>query len=186
MNTLASAPHTVRIPPGFFGAFHRALAQERSAVEAASLLRQVGYETGGVVFDSFSAWLAGREGVDALHMLPAEQFWSVFSEFFEEFGWGKVRHTQLHPGVAALDCDEWLEAEAQSEAAQPGCHLSTGLFADLLRRLAGEDLAVIEVECRSRGDAQCRFLIGSPATLEAVYHELVQGTSYRDALERLG
>jgi predicted hydrocarbon binding protein len=185
MNTLATVPRTVRIPADFLAALHRALSQDQSPVAAATLLRHVGYEAGGGVFDSFEDWLAGRELPETVRSLPIERFWSAFSDFFEELGWGTVRHTQLHPGVAALDCEDWLEADSQTGVACPGCHLSTGLFADVLRRLAGEDLAVIEVECRSRGDAQCRFLVGSPATLETVYAVLVEGASYRDALERL-
>ncbi len=57
--------------------------------------------------------------------------------------------------------------------------------ADLLTRVAGRDLAVMEVECRSRRDGQCRFLLGSPDTLGAVYEGLREGRSYLEVLDRL-
>ena len=40
----------------------------------------------------------------------------------------------------------------------------------------------MEVECRSRGDARCRFLAGSPETLSMLYERMAQGASYADAL----
>jgi len=43
-------------------------------------------------------------------------------------------------------------------------------------------VAVMEVECRSRGDARCRFLAGSPETLSTLYDRMAQGTGYAEAL----
>jgi hypothetical protein len=40
----------------------------------------------------------------------------------------------------------------------------------------------MEVECRSRGDARCRFLAGAPDTLSTLYDRMAQGTAYADAL----
>ena len=40
----------------------------------------------------------------------------------------------------------------------------------------------MEVECRSRGDARCRFLAGSPETLAALYERMAQGMAYAEAL----
>ena len=36
----------------------------------------------------------------------------------------------------------------------------------------------MEVECRSRGDARCRFLAGAPETLSTLYDRMAQGSSY--------
>jgi hypothetical protein len=62
------------------------------------------------------------------------------------------------------------------------CFFSAGLLADFLGRLAGEAVAVMEVECRSRNDGRCRFLSASPETLQRVYDEMTAGRSYADAL----
>ena len=56
------------------------------------------------------------------------------------------------------------------------------MLADVLGRLAGEPTAVMEVECRSRGDVRCRFLAGSPETLGSLYERMAQGSTYGEAL----
>ena len=43
-------------------------------------------------------------------------------------------------------------------------------------------LAVMEVECRSRGDARCRWLVGAPDTLTSLYQHMAQGADYRTVL----
>jgi hypothetical protein len=40
----------------------------------------------------------------------------------------------------------------------------------------------MEVECRCRGDARCRFLSATPEVLEKVYSEMTAGRSYEEAL----
>ena len=41
----------------------------------------------------------------------------------------------------------------------------------------------MEVECRSRNDARCRFLTAVPERLQRVYEALTQGKSYEEALQ---
>jgi hypothetical protein len=62
------------------------------------------------------------------------------------------------------------------------CFFSSGMLADFLGRLSGEPVSVMEVECRSRNDARCRFLSASPDTLNTVYEQMTQGTGYEQAL----
>ena len=62
------------------------------------------------------------------------------------------------------------------------CFFSVGMLSDFLRRLSGEPIAVMEVECRSKNDPRCRFLSGSPATLNAVYEQMTRGRGYEEAL----
>ncbi|HSB54807.1 MAG TPA: V4R domain-containing protein, partial [Gemmatimonadales bacterium] len=64
----------------------------------------------------------------------------------------------------------------------PSCHLSSGALAEFLSRVSESTLGVMEVECRSRGDARCRFLAGSPETLTILYGRMAEGTSYLEAL----
>jgi hypothetical protein len=60
------------------------------------------------------------------------------------------------------------------------------MIANLLGRVSGEDVAVLEVECRSRGDERCRFLYGSPAALEIVYEAIREGQGTEASLTALG
>jgi hypothetical protein len=52
---------------------------------------------------------------------------------------------------------------------QPSCHFTTGVLANILGRAADGEVAVLEVECRSRGDQRCRFLFGGADAVYSVY-----------------
>lgn len=186
MNTTATGAQLVRLPAPFLPAMLRALAQGRSPVDAATLLRQMGYETGEAFHAALEEWIAERDPTGSLDALGADRFWDDFSGFWAELGWGTVRHVQLHPGVGALDCTDWIEARAAGEAGQSGCHLSTGVFADLLGRVAGGEVAVMEVECASAGADRCRFLFGGMEALGQVYEGMTEGLPYDRAVARLG
>jgi hypothetical protein len=56
------------------------------------------------------------------------------------------------------------------------------MLADFFGRVAGGVVGVMEVECQSRGDARCRFLVGSPETLQTMYERMAQGQTYSQAL----
>jgi uncharacterized protein len=149
--------------------------------ESASALQEAGYAGGETVYRAFTAWLAERTDLDA-SQLDVESFQHRASEFFSEFGWGTLQVGALDDAVATLDASDWWEADGATELDAPGCHLTTGLFADLFGRLAGTPVAVLEVECRAMGASQCRFLVGSPEVLEYVYEEMAGGATYRDAV----
>ncbi|MBV9773633.1 MAG: hypothetical protein JO040_06765 [Gemmatimonadetes bacterium] len=186
MNTTAIGAQLVRLPAPFLPAMLRALAHGRSPMDAATLLRQMGYETGEAFHAALEEWLAGRGPAGSSDSLGADEFWDAFAGFWAENGWGTVRHVQLHPGIGALDCTDWIEAQAAAEAGQSGCHLTTGIFADLLGRIAGGDVAVMEVECASAGGERCRFLFGGTEALGGVYTGMTEGLSYDQALAHLG
>lgn len=59
------------------------------------------------------------------------------------------------------------------------------MFADFFGRLADAPLAVMEVECRSRGDERCRFLLGSTDVMQRVYEGMAEGEEYRAAVKAL-
>src|SRR6266704_1542903 len=73
----------------------------------------------------------------------------------------------------------WLPGE--TGVAEPQ-DLEAARLNDVLGRLSGETVAVMEVECRSRHDPRCRFLSGAPDTLNVVYDQMTQGRSYVEAL----
>ncbi len=55
------------------------------------------------------------------------------------------------------------------------------MFADFLGRLCGMPIAVMEVS-QHAGTKECRFLAGSPETMNAVYGALADGRDYESAL----
>jgi len=166
----------------------RALAQLRISLErtlgagAATVLQETGFAAGEETYTAFSVWLMERTGVAAPGDLDATHLGESLDGFFKETGWGNLTSQMLADGVLAFDSTDWAESTAEPSALAPACHMSCGLLADLLGRVAGNVVAVMEVECRSRGDVRCRFLAGSPDTLAALYERLAAGESYQRAL----
>lgn len=147
---------------------------------AAALLQEAGYAGGPAMYEAFARWLASY-GHPAPESLAASDFGAQASQFFREMGWGKIELGALD-GVATIDATEWAESDPAFPLEFPGCYYSAGVFADFFGRLAGEPLAVMEVECRSMGAARCRWLVGSAETMQRVYDEMGRGVGYADAL----
>lgn len=151
---------------------------------AAALLQEAGYSGGQAMFDAFGAWLAAR-GIESPESVPAAEFGARATEFFREAGWGSVELGALE-SVATIDSVDWAESHPSYPLEFPGCYYTSGVMADLLSRLAGEPLAVMEVECRSMGAGRCRFLVGSGETIQRVYDEMGQGIGYEQAVAAAG
>ena len=165
----------VQVPAGLISSVRRALASDRPPLEAVNLLRQVGYEVGEAVHQALSDRLGDARELDA------DAFWEGVSGYFQEMGWGRVEHRRLHRGVGALDLVDWIEAG--SDGGPAGCHLSTGFFTDLLGRVAGDGVVVMEVPAEP---GRSRLLFGSGETMGAVYQSLAGGASLDHAIAQLG
>lgn len=182
MTATAAEAKFVQMPAALLSSVRRALVNDRSPFEAVTLLREVGYDFGGAVFDALDGHVSDdNSGADPRSLAP-ERFWGSASGYFEALGWGRVEHQRLHPGVAALDLVEWMESG--SEGGPPGCHLSTGIFTDLLVRLAGEPVTVMEVPTGTAG--RSRLLYGSQEALGAVYEAIRGGATPDEAISSLG
>ena len=166
---------------------HAALATLRAALirdagaAAAGYLQEAGYAGGPALFEAFRGWLADRR-LPAPESLALSDFDARASEFFTEIGWGTLTVGALGEAVATLDSTDWAEADPSSGLDQPGCHVSAGMIADFFGRVADAPLAVMEVECRSTGAERCRFLLGNPDTLGALYDAMAAGAAYEDAV----
>jgi len=148
---------------------------------AATYLQEAGYAGGEAVFASFSAWL-GDLGLGAPEGLDVATFEQRASEYFCDAGWGNLAIGTLQDTVATLDSVDWGEADPGSGLDHPACHLTTGMFADFFGRVADHPVAVLEVECRSAGDARCRFLVGSAEVMSHIYEEMGHGAGYDAAI----
>ena len=153
--------------------------------QAAVTLQEAGYAGGAALYESFKAWLRERSEI-GIEDLDVEAFQHRASEYFSDHGWGTLHVGSIDDVVATLDSPDWGECDQQLGAQQPSCHLTTGMFADLFGRLAGAPVAVLEVECRSAGQDRCRFLVGSPDVMDAVYEEMGRGTDYLTAVKKQG
>jgi predicted hydrocarbon binding protein len=149
---------------------------------AATLLQEAGFAGGQALFDAFARWLEST-GAPSPDVLTAAEFGVRANEFFRDTGWGSIELGALAT-VATLDSANWAESDPAFPLEFPGCYYSAGVLADFLGRLAGEPLAVMEVECRSMGGDRCRFLIGSGEIMQAVYDAMGEGSSYEQAIAR--
>ena len=154
----------------------------RHAPDAAvTILQETGYAAGAGVFQAFCAWLPGETGVAQPDDLDARRLTDILSSFFQATGWGSVSVAPLGGAALAVDSSDWAEADPGT-AEEPMCFFTSGMLADFLGRLSGEPVAVMEVECRSKNDARCRFLSAAPDTLNAVFQQMSQGQSYEQVL----
>ncbi|MGH7615733.1 MAG: V4R domain-containing protein, partial [Gemmatimonadaceae bacterium] len=147
---------------------------------AAATLQEAGYAGGPALFEAFGRWLQSR-GLPAPESLAADAFAAHATEFFREAGWGSIQLGALE-SVATVDSSDWAEGNPAYPLEFPGCYYTSGVMADFFGRLAGEPVAVMEVECRSMGGDRCRFLVGSGETLQRVYDEMSQGVGYEQAV----
>lgn len=145
-------------------------------------LQEAGYAAGDELYDGFIGWLAQRTGVQDPADLDARHLDDLLRDFFHGLGWGHLRLERLGMDGLSIDSDDWAEADPQANAFAPACHVTAGLLAGFLGRLADQNVAVMEIECRSRNDPRCRFLAGAPETLQAVYDAVSAGQDYRDVL----
>lgn len=148
----------------------------------AQALQEAGYAAGEATFRAFSTWLPQAAGVDHPGKLAAPRLAEVLSQFFTALGWGAVQVTPLGDAAVAVDAREWAEAAPGAQLQYPSCFFTAGLLADFMGRMADAALAVMEVECRSKGDTRCRWLVGAPETLAALYEHMTQGADYLTVL----
>jgi predicted hydrocarbon binding protein len=160
----------------------RTALERDTGLQAASYLQEAGFAGGEELFDAFARRLRTAHGVERPADLDAQYLSEALSAFFAEMGWGSLTARPLGAAVLALDSAEWAEAMDEGRGEFPSCHLTCGLLADFFGRLSDGLVAVMEVECRSRGDARCRFLAGAPETLSSLYERMAQGSSYTAAL----
>jgi len=149
--------------------------------DAAAYLQNSGYTGGASLFEAFTRWLQAR-GHGTPETLPALRFATRATEFFRELGWGSLDLGAVGEAVATVDSWDWAEADPAMGLQFPGCHLTTGLFADFFGRLAGTPLAVMEVQCRSMGAEHCRFLLASAEVMQHVYDAMGSGMTYDAAV----
>lgn len=181
------------LPPAALTLLRRSIREEVGDLSATRILQNAGFATGEVLYREFLEELPGSEsdvdpGAEAAASprdLDEARFWFSMNRFLGARGWGRIESERVHPGLAVLHAYDWAESDAAGEDDQPGCHFTAGFFSHILSQLAGQAIAVLEVECRSAGDERCSFLYGSEAAVHEVYGLLLDDTPLDEALARL-
>jgi uncharacterized protein len=170
-------------PRASMAALRTALRRDGGAAYA-TYLQEAGFAGGETLFAAFRDWLAAR-GADSPDALPLDAFSIQAGAFFGDSGWGRIEVERVRDVAATVDSPDWAEADPNARLEQPGCHFTAGLFADFFGRVASSPLAVLEVECRSCGAEQCRFVVGSADVMQHVYDRVTTGTDYLGALDEI-
>lgn len=191
MGPTNARPAELALPVASLAALRRALVEAVGADGAAQALRVAGHAAGDALFQALSrppgaSPASGEAGSAASpRELGETAFWARFSELFASRGWGTLSREAIHPGVGELRSSDWVEADPSTAAVRPACFFSTGLLANLLGQVAGEEVAVMEVECRSQGDLQCRFLFGGAPALDELFRRMESGEDLAGSLATL-
>ncbi len=159
----------------------RTSLERDSGIQTAAYFQEAGFASGEDLYNAFLSRVQDAYDLDRPGDLDTAFLGEALSTHFGELGWGSLHPTPLSAAVLALDSEDWAEATPGNGSQYPSCHITSGLLSDFLGRLAGEPVAVMEVECRTRGDNRCRFLIGAPESLASVYDSMSQGASYQEA-----
>lgn len=164
------------------GSLHRLRRQLDAAGGgmAAAMLQEAGHATGEAMHEHWRNRIAERTGLDDAGNLDVRWFGPMLDELCVDRGWGSVTVTLMGDRALLLESGNWAEADPSSANA-PSCHFSCGCLAAFLGAQAGTLVGVLEVECRSRGDAACRFLATSPASAIDIQDLIAAGGSWRDA-----
>ncbi|HSH45518.1 MAG TPA: hypothetical protein VK966_06665 [Longimicrobiales bacterium] len=171
------ANRDIRIPADSLLTLRRSLTRQLGAEAAMRALQEAGNAAGDAVHHRLA------RGGD-LGDIPRESFWTRLADLFREQGWGTLEHQELHPGVGALVARDWFEVDP--EARRPSCPFTTGVLANILGRVAGGEVAVLQVDCPDGTPGCVRFLFGSGPVLESVYGGLREGRDLETALASLG
>lgn len=168
----------IQIPGESIIALRRSLVRQSGVEAAARALQEAGHAAGDALHERLR-----RTADQELDGVPSATFWDRLNGLFRELGWGSVEHQELHPGVGALVARDWFEAAG---AARPNAWFTTGVLANILGHVAGQEVAVLQVECPDRTPGCCRFLFGAGAVLQEVYEGLSQGEDVDATIGALG
>jgi hypothetical protein len=168
----------IRIPVDSIHALRRSLSRELGPEAAGHGLQEAGYAAGDALFERINRGESADPG-----STPISSFWNRLASVFRELGWGRVHHEELHPGVGSLVATEWFEVGAGGRRA--ACPFTTGVLANLLGHVAGQEVAVMQADGPDDQAGCVRFLFGSPDVLNEVYTGLREGRDVAAALSML-
>jgi predicted hydrocarbon binding protein len=169
----------IRIPADSVHDLRRTLVREVGADAAARALQEAGHAAGDALFERLT-----RNGGADPGDTPSASFWDRLAGLFRELNWGTLSHEEMHPGVGALVARGWFEVDPTLP--RPRCPFTTGMLANILGRIAGQDVAVFQVDCDGDETGCARFLFGSGQVLNEIYSGLLEGRDLETALSTLG
>lgn len=180
MEQSPTQPRDLALPAVALGALKASLLAEVDEALVTRAMHEAGMIAGLQFCRAFEASLDESDPRD----LSQSEFWDSLGRYLRRSGWGGIEHIGRHEGLGSLSSSDWAEAEGSDEE-EGGCWFSSGLLAGFLSEMAGGDVSVLEVRCRSRGDDACEFLFGSEPAVDALYALLTGDRDLDAALAEL-
>ncbi len=177
----STAPYReVALPVSALRTMREALTREAGSLPAIHALHAAGYESGLQAVAAFK-----KSADEELGALPEDVFWARLTTFLGDRGWGTLTRAAPHPGIGLLSSENWVESGETAADADASCSFTTGFLSGLLTRLSGGPIAVLEVNCRGRGDGRCAFAFGAESAVHELYGLLLDSPDLDAALARL-
>lgn len=170
----------VALPVSALRTVRDALTREAGSLQAIHTLHAAGHASGVEAVAAFK-----KSADEELADLPEDVFWSRLIAFLAERGWGTLTRSAPHPGIGLLSSDDWAECGDVEPDPDRSCSFTTGFLSGLLTRLSGGPIAVLEVDCRGRGDGHCAFAFGAEGAVHELYGLLLDSSDLDAALARL-
>lgn len=152
--------------------------------EGAALVRDAGFATG----EALAAQLRARQaelGAPAPEELSIPAFNAATAALLRASGWGTLAVDASRPDLTVLEATGWPErgVAAGESTPVPGANFTTGLLAGFFGALAGQPLAVLEVEPDEPAPDRARFLLGSVETVDHLFSRLREGAAVSAVLQ---
>jgi predicted hydrocarbon binding protein len=168
------------LPDAALRHLHGALREEMDVQTANRVLREAGSRIGESMLD-----LLSNRTPSKVSESDCEQFWTNLDRFLQERGWGSTSQGRIHPGLGMIRAEGWAESDPEAGEQGVGCMFSVGMLSRILSAIGGAPIGVLEISCRSRGDADCAFAFGSEEATRRLEDLLTSGEGVEEALARL-
>jgi hypothetical protein len=111
--------------------------------------------------------------------LPISFYLQVLRKVWAVHGWGQLQLSfdLRDRGFIEAQVDRAMYSDVVGSLGRTSNHLTAGILASLVGDIAGRDLECVEIASTSRGDQECRFLVGIKARTEIVESWVKQGRS---------
>lgn len=148
-------------------------------------LRDAGRSAGRRLVENLQGGEGTGEGAGSMAL---ERFWRELAEVAAGAGFGRVEYRVRREDVGQVEVrgsPEVGPGGSDDGPAATGCHFACGWIGGALSTVAGEPVAVLEVECAAGSGAEtCRFLVGPERRLEEIRSSLRSGAgSLAEAVE---
>jgi predicted hydrocarbon binding protein len=171
------------------GNFVRTLS-ERLATEvgeaAGSVLFKIGFRWGHADMRAFAERIQQEYEVEfeklGMAMMLETWWWPL-----RACGWGTWHYDFRHArnGLIYIDLYDSAVTAALGRCEKCVCHLYAGLFAAVFSHLARRELSAVELRCAAKGDAHCRFLVGTAKRVKAAESWRDNGMDLDDMAQKL-